>query len=333
MHSPVRPRVPIVTSIVAARGGVSAASALGWLREYGVYVALVILLITNAALNPSFLSTGNLLTQLVQVVPVLIVALGMALVIGTEGIDLSVGSVMAVAAALIPLYIGYGAAGAVAAAVIGGALIGLVNGSLVAVVGVQPIVATLALLVGGRGLAIVLAEGRLTQINNPTLLSLGSGSLAGIPYVVLVAAALCLLAGVLVSRTTYGRRLVAIGGNRRASELTGLPVRRVLLATYVLSGVFAATAGVVATSRLTASDPTSIGLLIELSAITAVVVGGTPLTGGQVRVVGTIAGALLLQLIQATLNQQDVPPSYSQMVQAAIILLAVYLQRGRGGVA
>jgi ribose transport system permease protein len=133
-----------------------------------------------------------------------------------------------------------------------------------------------------------------------------------------------------VRRTTFGRRLVAIGGNRKASELSGLPVRRILLLVYVVSGLLAAAAGVLATARLQASDPSSLGLLMELSAITAVVVGGTPLTGGRVRVLGTVAGALLIQLVRATLIKHDLADSLAQMVQAVIILAAVYAARGAG---
>ncbi len=307
------------------------ANAYGWIQDNGVYVALAVLVLVNAVITPNFLTVATMRTHLIQVTPVLVVALGMALVIGTEGIDLSVGSVMALAAAVLPLYLGYGVAVAVAMALLAAVGIGLVNGMLVAFVGVQPIVATLALLVGGRGLALVLAGGQLKQIRSPSLLELGTGSVLGIPYVVLVAAALTVAVAVLVSRTTFGRQLVAIGGNRTASELAGLPVRRVLVTVYVLCAVLAAVAGVIATARLTASDPSAIGNLIELSAITAVVVGGTPLTGGRVRILGTVAGALLMQLIRATLITQDLPDASAQMVQAVIIALAVYVQRGRGG--
>lgn len=301
-----------------------------WLQNNGVYAAIVALLVYNAAFTANFVSTGNLRTQLIQASPIIIVALGMALVIGTEGVDLSVGSVMALSAALIPLYIGYGAVGAIAIALVGGALVGLVNGGLIAFVGLQPIVATLALLVGGRGLALVLADGQLKQINDKTILDLGGGEVAGIPTIVLIAAVLVVLVGFLVQRTTFGRQLVAVGGNRAAGELAGLPVKRVLVTVYVLSGVLAAIAGVVATGRLTASDPSTIGQLIELSAITAVVVGGTPLTGGRVRIVGTVMGALLMQLLFATLTKHNVSDSRTQMIQAAIIVLAVLVQRGRG---
>jgi ribose transport system permease protein len=302
-----------------------------WLRDNGVYAAIVLLLAYNAAFTENFNTFANLNTQLVQVAPILIVALGMALVIGTEGVDLSVGSVMAIAAAILPLYLGYGIAAAIGLALVAGALCGLLNGTLVAVVGIQPIVATLALLVGGRGLALVFADGQLKDIRNRDLLDLGSGKLLGFPVVVWTAAVLAALVWLLVRYTTFGRQLVAVGGNRSASALAGLPVRRVLMLTYVLSGVLAAIAGIVATARLTASDPSAIGNLYELSAITAVVVGGTPLSGGRVRILGTVAGALLMQLITATLIKHDLPDSTAQIVQAAIIVVAVYLQRTKAG--
>ena len=299
------------------------------IRDYGVYLALLVLIVVNLVITPNFLTGDNLRTQLVQVVPTLVVALGMALVIGTEGIDLSVGSVMAIAAALLPLYLGYGVVASILVCLIAGALAGLLSGSLVTFAGVQPIVATLALLVGGRGLALVIANGQLKQIYNPDLLALGSSSVVGIPLTVLVALVLVIVVALLVERTTFGRQLVAVGGNRRAAEFAGLPVKRTLLTVYVLSGIFAAIAGVLASARLTASDPSSLGLLIELSAITAVVVGGTPLTGGRVRVIGTVAGALLMQLIAATLIKHDVPASVTQMLEAALIAGAVLVQRER----
>ncbi|CAM5500513.1 MULTISPECIES: ABC transporter permease [Streptomyces] len=300
-----------------------------WYQAYGVYVAVGVLLLFNALFTDRFLTTGNLTTQLVQVAPVVIVALGMALVIGTEGVDLSVGSAMALAAALLPLYLGHGLVPALVLALLAGAVTGLVNGVLVSVVGLQPIVATLALFVGGRGLALVLADGRLKQIINPDLLSLGTASLLGVPVVVLVAAGLALAVAFLVARTTFGRQIVAVGGNREAAVLAGLPVKRVLTGVYVLCGTFAALAGVLATARLTASDPSSLGTLMELSAITAVVVGGTPLSGGSVRVLGTVAGAVLMQLLRATLVKHDLPDSTAQIAQAAIIVAAVHIARER----
>jgi ribose transport system permease protein len=300
-----------------------------FLQRYGVYLAIVVLLVGNLVFTPNFFTLDNFRTQFVQVVPVLIVALGMALVIGTEGIDLSVGAVMALAAAVVPLYIGYGLVPAALIAIGVGCLIGVINGSMIAFIGVQPIVATLSLMVAGRGIALLIAHEQLTSVTDPGMLALGRGSIVGVPYSVLVAIVLVVGVAVLVSRTTFGKQLVAVGGSRRAAELAGLPVKRILLLTYVIAAALAAVAGIIGTARLGASVPSTLGNLIELSAITAVVVGGTPLTGGQVKVLGTVAGALLLQFISATLIKHNVPDAYSQVAQAVIILFAVYIQRGR----
>ncbi|WHT21604.1 ABC transporter permease [Crossiella sp. CA-258035] len=320
-----------MTTATAPAAAPGRARALGLVRDYGVYFALALLFLVNLVVTDNFLTADNLRTQAVQMVPTLVVALGMALVIGTKGVDLSVGSVMAITSALLPLYLGYGAGLSVGVCLLAGAAAGLLSGYLVAFVGVQPIVATLALLVGGRGLALVLAGGQLKDIRNPQLRELGAGSVLGIPYTVLIAAVLAVLVGLLVSRTTFGRQVVAIGGNPRAAQFAGLPVKRVLVTVYVVSGMLAAIAGVLATARLSASDPSRLGELIELAAITAVVVGGTPLTGGRVRILGTVAGAALMQLIVATLIKNDVPASLAQMAQALIIAAAVLVQREGNG--
>jgi ribose transport system permease protein len=305
---------------------------VGWLRprDHGVYLALAVLLIFNLLFTANFATIGNLRLQLVQMVPVAIVALGMALVIGAGGIDLSVGSVMAIAAAFIPLYLGYGPWAAALVGLAAGAVVGLLNGTLVAVFGIQPIIATLGVLVAGRGLALVLAEGRLREIFDPTLSTLGNESIGGVPIVLLIALVPAVLVGLVARRSPIGRRIVAIGGNREAAVLSGLPVRRTLVFTYVVCGMLAALAGVLTTARQGASDPSFVGLLIELSAITAVVVGGTPLAGGQVRVLGTLAGALVMQLIVATMVQHNAPDSSARMIQAVVIVIAVYAQRNRG---
>jgi ribose transport system permease protein len=314
---------------VAARPGWDLARLRAWLPKYGVYLAIVLLVLYNVFFTPYFLTWSNLRIQLVQVAPIVIVALGMALVIGTEGIDLSVGSVMALAAAVIPLYLGYGVVAAIVVSLIAGVIVGLINGVLVAKVGLQPIVATLALFVGGRGLAVVISKGKLVDVHDADFLYLGSGDLLRIPVLVWIAALLVAVVAFVVRRTVFGRRLLAIGGNRPATELAGVPVKRVLITVYVVCSVLASIAGLLSVSRIQSSDASSVGLLIELSAITAVVVGGTPLTGGKVRVVGTVAGALLMQLVIATMIKHNLRPSTTEMVQAVIILIAVYVARER----
>jgi ribose transport system permease protein len=314
---------------VLRRPGIDRDRVFALLQNYGVYAALVLLVIVNAAITQNFFTLSNLRVQLFQAVPVLIVALGMALVIGTEGIDLSVGAVIALGSAMIPLYLGYGAWAAMGTAVIAGAVSGLISGSLVAFAGVQPIIATLALMIGLRGLAVMLNGASAKQVGDPLIDGLGTGDWLGIPQMAWVAVVLIAVVAFLVRRTTFGRQLVAIGDNRAASALSGLPVRRVLVTVYVLSGVFAAVAGILLVGYGSYADPSNLGLNFELNAITAVVVGGTPLSGGKVRVLGTVAGAILMQLISATLIQHDVRASYEQMVEAAIIVAAVYAARGR----
>ena len=309
-----------------------AARLISWARANGVYVALAALALFNVIVTTNFATTVTLFNLLVQAVPVILVSLGVALAIGTEGIDISVGSVMALASAAVPLYLGYGWLVAILVALFVGALAGAVSGGLIAFVGVQPIVATLAILVGGRGLAQLFVSGQLLSVSDPEILFLGQGRVFGIPAPVIVAGVMALLVGLLVRRTTFGRYVLAIGGNRAASALSGQPVRRTLLAVYVISGILAAIAGIIVTARLGGSDPSNIGLLIELSAIAAVVVGGTPLSGGKVSIIGTVAGALLMQLISSTFVMNNLPFTYAQMLTAVIIIAAVYAQKGRGAV-
>jgi galactofuranose transport system permease protein len=289
-----------------------------------------VLIAVATALNSDFMSVSNWRVQLFQAAPTVLVALGMALVIGTEGVDLSVGATIALASSIIPLYIGYGPAPAIVLALLLGAAAGLLGGSMVAFAGVQPIVATLSLMIGLRGLAELLNGSAAKPVADPTIADLGERSLAGVPLMAWIALAATGAVAYTVRRTTFGRQLVAIGDNKRASLLAGLPVRRVLVTVYVLSGVLSAVAGVLIVGHGAEADPANQGLNMELSAITAVVVGGTPLSGGRVRVLGTVAGAMFMQLVSAVLIQHDVPTSTTQIVEAVLICLAVYVSRERG---
>ena len=318
-----------MTAVTSPRPAQSSERVSSLLRQHGVYLALGALVVFNLIATPNFASLRNVQLQLVQVSPVLIVAIGMALVIGTGGIDLSVGAVMAVAASMIALFADQSPWLAIGLAVVAGVIAGLLNGSLVSFLGIQPIIATLGLFVAGRGIALAFTNGRLVELFDPTLAALGQNRLWGLPIAALIAFVLAGATSVLVRRTQFGRNLVAIGGNERAALGAGLPVRRTLLVVYVLCAVFAAIAGVLVTARSAAADPSFVGLLIELSAITAVVVGGTPLSGGRVRVLGTVAGAILMQLVFSTLIRHDLSDADARMVQAAIIVAAVDFQRDK----
>jgi ribose/xylose/arabinose/galactoside ABC-type transport system permease subunit len=301
---------------------------VSWLRDRGVYVALILLVLFNLVFTTNFATSGTILGLLSQATPVVLVSLGLALVIGTGGIDLSVGAVMAIASAVVPLYLGYSWPVAVLVALLFCVLAGALNGFLVAYVGMQPIVATLALFVGGRGFAQLLVNGQLQTINDGSFLALWRAAPLGIPLPVVIAV-IAVVVGLVVKRTTFGRYVLAVGGNRTASYLSGQPVKGVLLAVYAISGLLAGIAGTLATARLAAGDPSTIGLLIELDGIAAVVIGGTPLSGGKVNIGGTVAGALLMLVISATFVMNNLPPTYAQILKAVIIVGAVYALQGR----
>jgi ribose/xylose/arabinose/galactoside ABC-type transport system permease subunit len=308
-----------------------------WVRDKGVYIALLVLVAYNMLFTNNFNHFDTLQTLMKQVPAVLIVSLGMLMVIGTGGIDLSVGATMAIAGSVLGIVIspankgGYhqGLFLAVVLALLAGLAVGLFNGYVVGVVGVQPIVATLSLLVAGRGIALVITSGGLIELFDPTLNKLGSSYFHKIPYSMVVAALLVVVVGILVKRTVLGYRLLAVGGNRRASVLAGLPVRRTIITVYALSGVLAAIAGIIGTARVQAADPSYLGILYELSAITAVVVGGSSLTGGKVKIVGTVAGVFLMQLLETTLKSHNIPDSGTRIAQAIVIVAAVLIQRSR----
>lgn len=319
----------LTTAVAGTAAKVDRTSALRWTRDNGVYVALVLIVVYNLLFTPRFITWDNLGVQLVLCTRIIVVALGMAMVIGTAGIDLSVGAVMALSGALLVQFSDMPGVGAIALALAIGGLVGVLNGFLVGFVGIQPIVATLAFLFAGRSLAQLLLAGKNPSIHDPLILGISSGRVLGLNGLIIAALVAVALVAFTVRRTNFGRQLLAVGDNARASYLSGVPVRRTLIGVYVLSGVLAAWAGVMDTASITSANALSSGLNYELFAITAVVVGGTPLTGGRVRVVGTVAAAILMQLLRSTLIFHSATDAVSQMVTAVVIVGAVYIQRVR----
>ena len=296
----------------------------------GAVIALVLLVVGNALLTPNFATASNFWNVTLQVSTVLLVAIGMTLVIATGGIDLSVGSVMAVAGAIAAVTLDRGIAVAVVLALLGALAVGVVNGGLIARYRVQPIVVTLATLIAIRGVAqIVSNDGELVPIDHSSFLGLGRGHIGPIPLQVVVALLAVLLAIFAMRSTPFGRYVLAAGGNPAAARLAGVPVSRTLVTVYAASALLAGVAGLIEAARLGASDAAKIGLNIELDAIAAVVVGGTALTGGRATILGTVVGALIMQVIATSFNMLLVPYSWSLALKAAIILVAVYLQRPR----
>ena len=309
------------------RGGLpSRLAALG--PTYGATAALVLLVVANAIFTSNFATASNFWNILLQVAPTALVAVGMTMVIATGGIDLSVGSVMAVASAVAATLLDRGVGVAVLAALTAALAVGALNGALISAFRIQPIIVTLAVLIAGRGAAQVMSDGgQLIPFSNATFEYLGTGRLGPIPVQVLVMALVVGAALFVMRSTSFGTYVVAVGGNEAAARIAGVRVHRAKIAVYAVSGALAGLAGLIETARLGASDAAKVGLNIELDAIAAVVIGGTPLTGGRATVAGTLVGALIMQVITTSFNMQLIPFSWSLVLKAGIILLAVYVQR------
>jgi ribose transport system permease protein len=300
--------------------------------RWGAPVALLLLLAFNLAVTPHFASWQTLHVNLTQVAPIVIVAVGMTLVIATGGIDLSVGSLMAIAGALAPqIFLGLpGPAGVVLAMLVPvavAAALGWGNGLLVTRFAIQPIVATLVLFIAGRGIAQVMTGGNLQEFRVPEFQVIGLGRVLGLPVQVWLMLAVVGLAAWVLRRTVLGRQILAVGGNERAARLSGVPVGHVKRLVYAVSGALAGLAGLVVIAINSASDANLVGLGMELDAIAAVAVGGTLLAGGRATVLGTLVGALIIQLLRYTLLANGVPDAAALVVKAAVILLAVWVQR------
>ena len=316
----------------AAVAGGKATAGRGRIADYaptyGALAALVLLVIINSVFTPNFFDVNNFRNILLQVSPTVLVAVGMTIVISTGGIDLSVGSVMAIASAVAATSLDYGAGLAVLLALAAAAAAGAFNGALISGFRIQPIIVTLALLISGRGIAQVISRGgQLIPFSNSSFEYLGKGVLAGVPVQVIVMALVVAAAIFMMRATPFGRYVVAVGGNESASRLAGIKIHRTKIIVYALSGLLAGLAGLIETARLGASDAQKVGLNIELDAIAATVVGGTPLTGGRATVVGTLIGALIMQIITTGFVMNGISYAWSLVIKAAIIIVAVYIQR------
>lgn len=296
----------------------------------GAVVALLVLVVANSIFTPNFATAGNFWNVLFQLSVTLLVAVGMTFVIATGGVDLSVGSVMAISAAVAAVTVEQGLFIAIPLALLAGMAVGLLNGVFISAFKVQAIVVTLATLLAGRGLAQVINRGgALLTIDDPGFLVLGRGHLGPVPVQVLVAALVVGLAIFVLRSTPFGRYVLAAGGNPAAARLAGVPVNRTVISVYVISGLLAGLAGLVEASRLGASAAARIGQGAELDAIAAVVVGGTLLSGGRATLMGTVVGALIMQVIATSFNMLLIPYAWALAFKAIIILFAVYLQRPR----
>jgi ribose/xylose/arabinose/galactoside ABC-type transport system permease subunit len=311
-------------------------------RLFWPLVILAFLLLINLTQGTGFfqieMKDGHLYGSLIDILrngaPLILLALGMSLVIATTGIDLSVGAVVAISGALACLQISKlgdqnsvsGVLLAIGLALGLSLLLGLWNGVLVAWVGIQPIVATLILMVAGRGVAQLITDGQIITINSSPYKLVGGGYWLTLPFSILLALAVVAVTAVLTRRTALGMLLEAVGGNAEASRLTGIRSRSLIMLAYVLSALFAGIAGLIISSNVSAADGNNAGLWLELDAILAVVIGGTALTGGRFSISGTVIGALIIQSLTTTIYSVGVPPQTIMLVKALVVTIACLLQ-------
>jgi galactofuranose transport system permease protein len=308
-------------------------------------LALVALLALNVVLTPHFLTIrvedGHLYGSLIDILrngaPTMLVALGMTLVIASRGIDLSVGAVVAIAGALACAHIASSpdpaspstVAAAMAIALGVAAVLGLWNGLLVSVFGIQPIIATLVLMTAGRGIALFITEGQIVTVTSEPFKALGAGYAFGLPVAILVAVAVFAVVGLITRRSALGVLLESVGINPEASRLAGVRYRSIVFAVYVFCALCAGVAGLMIASNISAADANNAGLWIEMDAILAVVIGGTSLLGGRFSLTGTLLGALIIQALTTTVYTAGITPETTLVFKALVVIAVCLLQAPR----
>lgn len=303
------------------------------LQRYGALIVLVLMVVLNGFITPNFLALGTLWNVLIQAFPVILMALGMTMVIATGGIDISVGSTMAISSiilAKLSIHLEWPFIPSLMVALLAAAAFGLFNGVLVGVFNLQPIISTLILMVSGRGIAQLVNDGVVISFYGNRYTDMGVYRIGGVlpVQVVMIVIAVAMVYFV-VNRTSFGCYLQAVGDNGKTARLTGIRTSMILICVYLLCALLAGFAASFETLRLCSADPNNIGNNIELDCVAAVAVGGTSMSGGKAHVIGTLIGALVMQLVTTMVNMNNIPYAWSLIVKAAIIVIALYLQHRR----
>ncbi len=314
-------------------------------RLFWPIVALLILIVINTIARPQFIKItvhdGQLYGALIDILrnsaPLMLVALGMTIVIATRGIDLSVGAVMAVSGAVaLTIIDGSGDPDnlgtvliAIIVAIVVSLLLGAWNGMLIAGLGIQPIIATLVLMLAGRGVALLITGGFITTVNSAPFEYIATGYLFVLPFAFLISVTAIVLISAFERRTALGMLTESVGINPEASRLAGVRSRGIIFSAYVLSGLMAGIAGIIYSSNIRAADANAAGLFIELYAILAVVLGGTSLQGGKFSIAGTVVGVLIIQTLNSTILFLGVPSPQSPVFFALVVVLVVIVQSPR----
>lgn len=306
-------------------------------RTMAPVISLLVLIVASAIVVPGFLKLtvvdghiyGSLIDILHRATPTILVAVGMAVVISTKGIDLSVGAIIAICGAvtavltttteLSPVIV-------MGCALLAGMACGLWNGTLVSVFGIQPIVATLILMVAGRGIAQMITGGQIVTFHSDFFNAIGNGFFMGLPARVVLAATIIAITLLALRKTALGVFLEAVGGNAESSRLMGIDSRLLILMAYVFSGFCAALAGIIIAADIRGADANNAGLWLELDAILAVVIAGASLSGGRIYLGLTVIGALIIQTLTTAILTSGLPAQYNLIVKASIIVVVLLMQ-------
>ena len=310
-----------------------------YLIKFQSIIALMLMCIVLSFLSDSFLSGENAWNVMRQISVNVIISVGMTLIILTGGIDLSVGSILALSGAVtagllkfgteitdMNLFIGFTLLGALVGGTLSGTVLGWFNGFTITRFKVPPFVATLAMLTIARGLTMLLTGGFPITALGDNFAFIGTGWFLGIPMPVWISAVIVLAAVVLTNKTTLGRHIYAIGGNETAAALSGLKIKKVKMIVYAIAGALAGIGGIIVTSRLDSAQPNA-GFGFELDSIAAVVIGGTSLSGGKGTIMGTVQGALIIGILNNGLVLLNVSPFWQQVIKGFVILLAVVIEK------
>jgi galactofuranose transport system permease protein len=314
-------------------------------RIFWPLVALAVLMCFNLFFTPNFFRVeikqghlyGNVIDIIKNAAPIMLLAVGLTLVIATKGIDISVGSIVAISAGVVAMLIGgdlqgvpkYPFAFAMGMALFVSVLAGMWNGMLVSRIGMQPIIATLILSVAGRGIAMVTTNAMIVWLYARPFAILGQGYLLGLPFSIYIVAAILLITFLATRRTALGLFIEAVGINPTAARFAGINAKNIIFGVYAFSGLCAGIAGLIVCSTVMSADGNNAGLGYELSAILAVVLGGTSLNGGKFYLMGSMVGALIVQTLTTTIYAFGVPPEIAQVVIALVVLIVSLLQSGK----
>ncbi len=296
------------------------------IRQFGLVFVVLFIVILMSFLSPVFMTKNNIMNVLRQISMNGILAVGMTFVILTGGIDLSVGSVVGITGVICGSFLekgmNWGLACLLSLAI--ALLCGIINGYLIAYVGFQPFIATLSTMTIGRGFALAYSDGKPYTIRDAHFISIGQGSVLGIPVPIILLVLVCLLGLIILNMTTFGRYVFALGGNKSAAKLSGVRTKKMEMMVYVLSSVCACVVGMILAARISSGQPTA-GESYEMDAIAATAIGGTSMSGGIGSLSGTILGFVIIGLLSNSMNLMNINSFYQQIVKGLLIIAAVFL--------